>query len=167
MSAPTPECSEPGQLYAFDIGTSETVYCQLPPDHIGRHIWREKDGPCSVHWLRLPQPGPEAPTLEVRIVVVRRGENVNGLFDPHSRCNNGGAFNPMWRQSEADGPRIPDEEIPSLRLPDDVALALLEGLLEHYRGGHDARQLRADYQDERKRVDKLMDAMVSLVRQNG
>jgi hypothetical protein len=48
----------------------------------------------------------------------------------------------------------------SYRFTDDVAKALLEALLDHYRGGHDARQLRADYEAERKRVDKMLDTLM-------
>lgn len=45
-------------------------------------------------------------------------------------------------------------------IPEDAALALLDALLNHFRGGHDARQLRADYDAERARVDRLMDAIL-------
>jgi hypothetical protein len=40
-----------------------------------------------------------------------------------------------------------------IRIPDDVAKALFDALLDHYRGGHDARELRKDYDAERARVD--------------
>jgi len=51
-------------------------------------------------------------------------------------------------------------QLPVVQMPtDDVAKALLEALLDHYRGGHDARQLRADYEAERKRVDKMLDTL--------
>jgi len=62
---------------------------------------------------------------------------------------------PVWESVEP----VTNVE-PSMRLPDDVAKALLEGLLDHYRGGHDARQLRADYDAERKRVDKMLDNLL-------
>ena len=48
----------------------------------------------------------------------------------------------------------------SYRFGEDVALALLDGLLEHFRGGHDARELRKDYDAERARVDKLIEALI-------
>jgi len=58
---------------------------------------------------------------------------------------------------------LPPATVPpiSYRFPNDVAKALLDALLDHYRGGHDARQLRKDYDHERGRVDKLIDSMIS------
>jgi hypothetical protein len=48
-----------------------------------------------------------------------------------------------------------------LRLPDDVARALYEALADHYgHSGHDTRALRKDYEAERARVDKLIDATI-------
>jgi hypothetical protein len=44
----------------------------------------------------------------------------------------------------------------TVRLPSNVASALLEALLKHYGGNQDNRQLRADYDAERARVDKLI-----------
>ena len=55
---------------------------------------------------------------------------------------------PIWRTIEP-----ATQAPPGLRIPDDVAKALLDALLDHYRGGHDARQLRKDYDAERARVD--------------
>lgn len=49
-----------------------------------------------------------------------------------------------------------------LPLREDVARAVYEALAEYY--GHDvvnARQLRRDYEAERKRVDKLIDATIN------
>jgi hypothetical protein len=48
---------------------------------------------------------------------------------------------------------------PSLTLPTEAAKGLLDAMLEHYRGGTDARLLRGDYEAERKRVDKLLDTV--------
>jgi hypothetical protein len=55
---------------------------------------------------------------------------------------------PIWRTLEP-----ATQAPPGLRIPDDVAKALLDALLDHYRGGHDARELRKDYDAERARVD--------------
>lgn len=49
-----------------------------------------------------------------------------------------------------------------LQLHDDVARAIYEALAEHYgHAGHDTRSLRRDYDDERRRVDKLIDATIA------
>lgn len=45
---------------------------------------------------------------------------------------------------------------PTLRLPDDMARALLDALSAHYGGTTDMRSLRKDYDDERRRVDRLI-----------
>lgn len=49
---------------------------------------------------------------------------------------------------------------PSLRLPEDIARALLDALVAHYGGHSDMRRLRADYDQERKRVDKMIDHLI-------
>lgn len=46
---------------------------------------------------------------------------------------------------------------PTLRLPDDLARALLDALVQHYGGHQNLRSLRADYDAERKRVDRFID----------
>jgi hypothetical protein len=48
----------------------------------------------------------------------------------------------------------------SFRFRDDVAKALLDALLEHFHGGSGNRELRKDYDAERARVDKLMQAVI-------
>lgn len=48
----------------------------------------------------------------------------------------------------------------SLRLPDEVARALLDALHQHFAGATDARSLRADYNHERGRVDRLIGALI-------
>ena len=61
-------------------------------------------------------------------------------------------------------PLEPEQAAPDdawLRLPDDVARALYEALADHYgHSGHDTRALRKDYEAERARVDKLIDATI-------
>jgi len=49
---------------------------------------------------------------------------------------------------------------PSLVLSDDMAMALLDALAAHYRRATDTGTLRADYEAERRRVDKLTDALI-------
>jgi hypothetical protein len=51
-------------------------------------------------------------------------------------------------------------DVEPLRLTDDQARSLLAGLLAHYQGGDDLRSLRRDYDAERARVDKLVDAVL-------
>jgi hypothetical protein len=51
---------------------------------------------------------------------------------------------------------------PTLRLDDDSARALLDALTRYYHGAEDTRALRRDYDDERKRVDKLTDAVIGI-----
>jgi hypothetical protein len=49
---------------------------------------------------------------------------------------------------------------PTFLFGDDVGRELLQALVRHYHGSEDSRALRRDYDDERKRVDKLMTAMI-------
>ncbi len=55
-------------------------------------------------------------------------------------------------------PGLPAEV--TLRLPDEIARPLLDALHRHYAGTTDARDLRADYDHERKRVDRLINALI-------
>lgn len=48
---------------------------------------------------------------------------------------------------------------PSFSLREDIARALLESLNRHFQGGEDTRSLRRDYDDERKRVDRLIEKL--------
>lgn len=57
------------------------------------------------------------------------------------------------------GTTLPDDAF--LALDDEVARALHEALADYYGGtGHDTRALRADYDAERKRVDKLIEHLI-------
>lgn len=49
--------------------------------------------------------------------------------------------------------------VPSFRMDELHARALLEVLLNYYQGGDDTRALRKDYDAERVRVDKMIDAL--------
>lgn len=51
---------------------------------------------------------------------------------------------------------------PSLKLDDGLGRALLDALAEHYGNSSGGRQQRADFEHERKRVDKLTDAVITL-----
>jgi hypothetical protein len=54
---------------------------------------------------------------------------------------------------------------PTMRLDDDTSRALLEALTRYYHGAEDTRALRLDYDAERKRVDKLTDAVIGIASQ--
>jgi hypothetical protein len=77
-------------------------------------------------------------------VIRRNGDRIDVLKDL------GGADRlQIWETVEPETRQAPA----GIRIPDDVAKALLDALLDHYRGGHDARELRKDYNAERARVD--------------
>ena len=54
---------------------------------------------------------------------------------------------------------------PTFTLTDGEARALLEALTRHYHGAEDTRALRRDYDDERKRVDRLIGDLSVIARQ--
>lgn len=54
---------------------------------------------------------------------------------------------------------------PTLTLGDDEAIALFTALAAQYQGVDDQRMLRRDYDAERGRVDKLVDALVGIAQQ--
>lgn len=64
------------------------------------------------------------------------------------------------RQWEPTSPGVLTE--PTLVLDDDEAMSLMNALVSHYQGVDDQRALRKDYDDERARVDKLTDAVISI-----
>lgn len=53
---------------------------------------------------------------------------------------------------------------PTFTLTDGECRALLEALTRHYSGTEDTRALRRDYDDERKRVDRLAEALTGITR---
>lgn len=69
-----------------------------------------------------------------------------------------------WTDPIVDHRIHPEETVPDdawLSLPSDVARALYEALADHFgHSGHDTRALRKDYDAERGRVDRLLDALV-------
>lgn len=52
---------------------------------------------------------------------------------------------------------------PAVVLDDNMGRALLDALTRHYHGAEDSRALRRDYDDERKRVDRLAGILGSVV----
>ncbi len=50
---------------------------------------------------------------------------------------------------------------PTLRIPEDMARALLDALAAHFGGSSDVQTLRKDYLAERARVDKMIDHLTS------
>lgn len=50
-------------------------------------------------------------------------------------------------------------ETPLLLIPESIAIPLLDALSQHFGGTSDVRQLRADYDAERLRVDKLQNTL--------
>jgi hypothetical protein len=54
----------------------------------------------------------------------------------------------------------PDDPRPSLELDDDLALALLNALAAYFGGTSDVRALRQDLDTERKRADRLIEALI-------
>jgi hypothetical protein len=82
-----------------------------------------------------------------------------GSFVTYARPTDTGF--PRW---ETVDPRetLAHDQAPLLTLEDDMALALLDALQRHYQGSSDTRMLRADYDAERKRVDKLIGTLTDL-----
>lgn len=56
---------------------------------------------------------------------------------------------------------------PALRISDDLGRALLDSLALHYGGAVDARTSREDMLAERKRADRLIDAVITIATQAG
>lgn len=50
---------------------------------------------------------------------------------------------------------------PTCTMPMELGKELLQALMNHYHGSDDARMLRKDYDAERARVDKVLDALIS------
>lgn len=55
------------------------------------------------------------------------------------------------------------EQVPSISIPSEIARSLFEALTVHFGGSTSTQQLRADYDSERKRVDKLTDAVLKVI----
>lgn len=57
-------------------------------------------------------------------------------------------------------------EAPHILIPHQIAIALLDALSQHFGGTSDVRQLRADYDAERLRVDRLQNTLSAIARGN-
>lgn len=76
----------------------------------------------------------------------------------------------LWVLKPSLGGQIATQSLldPSHEFPEDSVLsiseehgrALLQALVEHYQGAEDTRALRRDYDHERQRVDRLVDALI-------
>jgi hypothetical protein len=63
-----------------------------------------------------------------------------------------------------DLPDVPSPDLaPTLEIGDSEARALLEALVRYYNGAEDTRALRRDYDHERERVDRLTEALGTVV----
>jgi hypothetical protein len=49
---------------------------------------------------------------------------------------------------------------PTLTLPNDVGMAMLDTLMRHYQGASDMHTVRSDYLHERGRVDRLLEGLL-------
>lgn len=103
-------------------------------DHLGMKV--------ALSLVRHPEPGSYPPEPQIlRIGHIEDGPQVNvwEVFDP-----------------QLAGPE------PTLWLGMDEALALQEALSELQHGTAEVRALRKDYDDERKRVDRLIDTVTTV-----
>lgn len=94
---------------------------------------------------------PEWHSRSVEVIVARRGEHGATVLLPGDATH----FD-NW-VDVPEGSAAPA----SYHFSDEVAKALLDALLDHFRGGHDARDLRKDYDSERARVDKMIEALIA------
>jgi L-asparaginase/Glu-tRNA(Gln) amidotransferase subunit D len=91
------------------------------------------------------------PLAGVEIVLVQQTDQGRVVWGPGSS-----------KRVYVDPHTTPDiNAVDVLRLTDDDARALLAGLLAHYQGDDDLRALRRDYDAERARVDRLIDAVIA------
>jgi hypothetical protein len=87
----------------------------------------------------------------IAIYLLRRSDSIT-LIERPNHVDGPGALDPVSPGTDPG---------PSLRLSDDMALQLLDALSRHYGRATDATHLRADYDRERQRVDKLTDAFIA------
>ncbi|MFY1595460.1 hypothetical protein [Micromonospora sp. WMMD737] len=90
-------------------------------------------------------------------VVVTPDAALNGVAMQIARRLDGGAVQALRFEQTVDvipeGVAMPG---PSMALTDDLAMALLDALADHYGNTTGGRQQRADYEHERGRVDRLI-----------
>lgn len=92
-------------------------------------------------------------SFSVDIYISRKIEGERSIF---RMGLNGQAYG--WQPIE---PMVASTE-PTIRLPLDLGQYVLESLVRHYNGAEDTRALRKDYDDERKRVDRLTAAVIAI-----
>lgn len=89
--------------------------------------------------------------MGVRVALLREGDGsrVVAQWPPIMQA---------WRTIEEPSTTPQDEDW--LRLDEDDARAIYEALADYFgHSGHDTRALRRDYDDERRRVDRLIGAV--------
>jgi hypothetical protein len=90
------------------------------------------------------------------LIADRPGENSAGMPYRALRLREGGA-----REWEHVADAAAGATKPTLVLEDDEARALLDALTRHFHGAEDTRALRRDYDAERQRVDKMINALIT------
>jgi hypothetical protein len=74
-----------------------------------------------------------------------------------------GGVNVSYDRNSGATPEIPEGRTEWLRFQEDEARALYEELASYFGGtGHDTRALRKDYDDERRRVDRLTEGILAI-----
>lgn len=92
-------------------------------------------------------------------LLVQVGRYRNGGVDVCRRLS--AAPDPADWDTVAEGEPVGEDA--ALRIPEDVARALLDALAEHFGGDSVGRTARQDHVAERARVDKLTDALIAVV----
>lgn len=82
---------------------------------------------------------------------------VNMINEGRSLVMQPDGFGGTWVEHD---PQTSLDVPPTIRLPEDVARALLDSLARHFGGVSEVQTLRVDYLAERGRVDKLTDALI-------
>lgn len=85
----------------------------------------------------------------ISVTIARRANTVTVIY--HA---NAGILEEEFIPAEQAGAYV--EVKPTIRLPDDIARALLDALAQHYGGTSEAITLRRDYDHERGRVDQFI-----------
>lgn len=98
--------------------------------------------------------GQNWPNFAVDVFVVMTGESDQPT---HIMRYTGDLESFLWEEIE---PGL--QHKPTLTLDEGTARGLRDALNAHYSGVDDQRALRHDYDDERKRVDKLTDAVIGV-----
>ena len=84
-----------------------------------------------------------------------------GQFNGSSRQIATGITDGCLNLKHEDGPVSAMSE-PVIRLPEDAARALCDALVAHFDGASDIRTVRAELDQEKRRVDTLIDQLVKM-----